>query len=257
MNRMIDTHCHLDFAQFDNDRPSMIERAEKVGVSDIIHIGIDQSSWHWDLPADGGSVRIWRTAGLHPNSAATEWTDSLRNALRTFLETEEVVGVGETGIDLFRSADSLEIQIAAFQAHVELSQEFDLPIVIHQRAAEKEVLGLLKRVGPVRGVMHCFGGDWDYAKECLDLGLHLGIGGVATYPSASETRAALKRVPRNRLLLETDAPFLAPQPVRGDRNEPAYLTHVVDAIAEARTESAKEVRGYTTENAIRLFGLDR
>ena len=252
---IIDTHCHLDFPQFDDDRDEVLARAGEAAVSDIIHIEIDPGRWKHNDPQQGKSPKIWRTAGLHPNSVASEWGDDVLEHLRSSIESGGFIGVGESGIDLFRSSDSLEIQRSAFEAHIRLAQDLDLPLVIHQREAEEEVLGVLRRAGPVRGVMHCFGGDWGYASACIELGLHLGIGGVSTYPSAAGTREALKRAPRNRLLLETDAPFLAPQPVRGKRNESAYLGYVVGTIAETRGEHEDEVRRYTTRNAIELFGL--
>jgi TatD DNase family protein len=221
----------------------------------MILIGIDPQSWAATARMCADSLPLWRTAGLHPNSVPELWDANLEAALREEAAGGDLVAIGETGVDLYRSSDSRELQMEAFDAQLHLAQEFALPIVIHQRDAQSEVLEVLARHGEVRGVMHCFGGDWDFAQECLRAGLHLGIGGVATFRNSHETRDALRKAPLDRLLLETDAPFLAPQSVRGRRNEPAYLRHVVDTLAATRTESESEIEAATTRNAATLFGL--
>ncbi len=252
---IIDTHCHLDFPQFDGDRSEVLARAATGGIAGIILIGIDPRSWKATSEFDAGPVKCWRTVGVHPNSVASLWNADLLNLLRKEANTGELVGIGETGIDLFRSRESRDLQIQAFDAHLKLSQDLELPIVIHQRNAEEEVLDVLRGYGNVKGVMHCFGGDWRFAQQCLELGLHLGIGGVATFKNSKATRSAIERIPADRILLETDAPYLAPQAVRGKRNEPAYLRHVVEVIATCRGISASDVEDLTTSNASELFGL--
>lgn len=253
---IIDTHCHLDFDRFDADRDDVIERAEESGVRGFILIGIEPASWRATDRLCSGNNRFWRAAGLHPNSVADLWDGELEGALASEIETGSLVAIGESGVDLYRSRDSRELQMEAFDAHLRLAKSAGLPIVIHQRSAEDEVIEVLSRHQPVSGVMHCFSGDWDFAQKSLDLGLHLGIGGVATYPSAGATREAIRQAPLDRLLLETDAPFLAPQPVRGKRNEPGYLTYVVETIAETRGISRTVVEDSTTRNAVALFGIE-
>jgi TatD DNase family protein len=252
---IIDTHCHLDFPQFDADRSDVLARAAIEGIRGVILIGVDPKSWLATSEFEAGPVECWRTAGVHPNSVESLWNADLLNLLRKEANMGELVGIGETGIDLFRSRESRDLQIQAFDAHLEFSQDLELPIVIHQRAAEEEVLEVLRNYGNVKGVMHCFGGDWRFAKQCLELGLHLGIGGVATFKNSEATRNVIERMPANRILLETDAPYLAPQPVRGKRNEPSYLRHVVEVIATCRGISTSAVEDLTTENASELFGL--
>ncbi|CAN5481893.1 TatD family hydrolase [soil metagenome] len=252
---IVDTHCHLDFEQFDCDRSAVIERAERNGVVGYILIGIDPPGWESTRQLAGTYENMWRTAGLHPNSVAKYWNAELESALRDEIAAGGIVGIGETGVDLFRSDENRKEQMEAFDIQVGLARSSGLPVAIHQRNAEAEVLEVLARHGVVAGVMHCFGGDWDFARRCLDHGLHLGIGGVATYKSAAATRDAINRAPENRLLLETDAPFLAPQGQRGRRNEPAFLPTVVETIAKCRGISAGQVEEITTQNASSLFGL--
>lgn len=253
---IVDTHCHLDFKQFDADRDEVIFRAVENGVRGMILIGIDPESWKSTESLCAGASRFWRTVGLHPNSVRHLWNDKLATDLRREILAPGIVGVGETGIDLYRSSESLEIQREAFEVHLQIAADANLPIVIHQRAAEDAVLEVLRRHKPVEGVMHCFSGNWEFASACLDLGLHLGIGGVATYKSAADTREAIKAAPLDRLLLETDAPFLAPQPERGKRNEPSFLPHVVEVIASCTGKAPAEIEQATTENAMSLFGID-
>lgn len=252
---IIDTHCHLDFPAFDEDRDAVFERASQAGVVGFILIGIHPESWASTREIACQRRDVWRAAGLHPNSAAELWSDALLAKLRDEASGGEIVAIGETGIDLYRSKESIDIQAEAFRAQLRLAKSLDLPIVIHQRDAEQEVLDILRGEGGAHGVLHCFGSDWQFASACLDLGLHLGIGGVATFKRSDATRQAIAKCPADRLLLETDAPFLAPQRHRGKRNEPAYLREVVEVIAAARGQSQEEVEEFTTSNARALFGL--
>jgi len=252
---IIDTHCHLDFPAFDEDREAMFERARQAGVDGFILIGIHPENWQSTRAIADARQNVWRAAGLHPNSAAEMWSDRLLAELRDEATNGEIVAIGETGIDLYRSEESIDIQVDAFRAQIRLAKSLDLPIIIHQRDAEAEVLAALRQEGGARGVLHCFGGDWEFASACLDLGLHLGIGGVATYKRSDATRDAIARAPADRLVLETDAPFLAPQRHRGKRNEPAYLREVVEVIAAARGVPSTEIEQRTTANACELFGI--
>ena len=252
---IIDTHCHLDYPQFDEDRNAMLTRAAAQGVEGLILIGTDPQSWAATRELCADASGRWRTAGIHPNSVEDRWDSQLEQALRAEAAAGELVGIGETGVDLFRSNSSKRLQMEAFDAHLQLAREIGLPIVIHQRDAEEEVLEVLDNHPSVSGVLHCFGGDWSFAQKCLACGLHLGIGGVATFKRADATRDAVRQAPLERLVLETDAPYLAPQARRGKRNEPAFLPYVVETIAAARGVSTLEIEAATTRNAVALFGL--
>jgi TatD DNase family protein len=253
---IIDTHCHLDFPAFDEDRDEVVSRARLAGVQGIVLIGIDPHSWRSTEALAAGHAGFWRAAGIHPNSVSEHWNPASQVALENEVQDGGIVAVGETGIDLYRARDNRDEQIEAFRFHLSLAQVNDLPVIIHQRAAEPDVVDVLKAGGAIRGVLHCFGGDWPFAKQCLELGLMLGIGGVATFPRSADVRDAIGRAPADRLLLETDAPYLAPQGKRGKRNEPAYLSAVVSTIAACRSTTADVIERQTTENALRLFSLD-
>jgi TatD DNase family protein len=194
-----------------------------------------------------------RAAGVHPNSAGT-WEAGTADLLAAELSRPGVVALGEIGLDFYRDSADPDTQRAVFAAQLEIASALDMPVIIHQRDAELEVLELLQRFAPLRGVMHCFTGDAGYARQCLELGLHLGIGGVLTFPRSDAVREAVRSAPLDRLLLETDAPFIAPQPWRGRRNEPAYVAAVATTLADVLALEVPVVAEQTTRNSVELFG---
>ena len=256
MRPIIDTHCHLDFDQFIGDLDSVYDRNRLNAIGAVILIGTTPQSWQKTTEIASRRQNTWRAAGIHPNAVQDVWNQSVESELRNELQNPGIVAVGETGLDLFRSEQSLDDQVRAFERHLELSDEFELPVVIHQRNAEAEVMDVLSDFAPVSGVMHCFSGDWSFAERCIEVGLHLGIGGIATYPSAGNVRDAISQIPVDRLVLETDAPFLAPQAKRGKRNEPSFLRLTLSVVAETMKISENEAADRTTDNAISLFGLE-
>lgn len=253
MTSIVDTHCHLDLEAFDEDRSEMFDRALRAGVHAMVLVGYNPERW-----ATTGELRekqpyLTRTLGIHPNDADL-WNDDIAHKLGREVDSSRPVAIGEIGLDFYRSKDNSLQQKRAFVAQLELAADLDLPVVIHQRDAEEEVLNLLESV-PVRaGVMHCFTGDVAFAERCLDLGFYLGIGGVLTFRRSDEIREAVRQAPFGRLVLETDAPFLAPQPQRGKRNEPAFLTMVIAELAHIRGVTEDDIVRQTTQNAIELFG---
>lgn len=253
MTSIVDTHCHLDLEAFDGDRAEVFQRALSAGVHTMILIGYNPERWRTtaDLCSQHGYLR--RTVGVHPNDAQI-WDDQMSARLRGEIEASRPVAIGEIGLDFYRSADNAKQQRCAFVAQLEIAAEFNLPVVIHQRAAEDEVIKILADVRPRSGVMHCFTGNQGYAERCLDLGLYLGIGGVVTYPRSNEIRDAVAAAPLDRLVLETDAPFLAPQVQRGKRNESSLLPAVLQEVARVRDASEVDVAERTTNNAVHLFG---
>ncbi len=252
---LFDTHCHLDFTAFDADRDATLARARAADVAGLVLIGIDPDSWRRTTRLSRELGSCWRTVGIHPNSVQNDWNAGTREQMCNELASADVVGVGETGIDLFRSSESLNCQVEAFEVHLDIARKMDLPVVIHQRNAEAEVLDVVRNAGGAKGIMHCFEGDWRFALRCLDLGLTLGIGGVATYKRSTQTREAIARIPADRYVLETDAPFLAPQSRRGDRNEPAFLTEIAEVVAHCRSQSVDAIAEESTANACSLFGV--
>jgi TatD DNase family protein len=250
---LVDTHAHLDLPEFDADREAVFERARAAGVRAIVLIGYDPERWRTTERLCASHPWLVRAVGLHPNSASL-WSPALHASLRAELDRGDAVAIGEIGLDFFREHAAPELQRAAFAAQLALARERDMPIIIHQRNAEHETLDMLAPFAPVRGVMHCFSGDSAFAERCLALGLSLGVGGVLTYRKSEAVRAAIASAPLERLVLETDAPFLAPQSRRGQRNESALMIEAQQLVAELQQVSPDEVARRTTDNAVDLFG---
>jgi TatD DNase family protein len=253
MSSLIDTHAHLDLPEFDVDRAAVLQRSRTAGVHATLLIGFDPERWRSTAALCASRPELVRAVGVHPNSAE-QWNADVQADLEAELARGDAVAVGEIGLDYFRQHANPDQQRAAFATQLQLAQAAGLPIIIHQRQAEAELLETLTPFAPLRGVLHCFSGDADFAARCLELGLHLGVGGVATYPKSSAVREALAAAPLERLLLETDAPFLAPRSRRGKRNEPAYLLETLELIARERGVSADAIAHATTANALALFG---
>jgi TatD DNase family protein len=250
---IIDTHAHLDLADFATDRGDVLRRALDAGVHAIVLIGFNPKRWRSTAALCDEYPWLRRTVGIHPNEAEL-WSPAVAVKLEREIADTQPLAVGEIGLDFYRDSADVTSQRRAFDAQIGIARAADLPIAIHQRAAEDEVLAALVPLGPVRGIMHCFSGDASFADRCIELGLHLGVGGVATFPKSSAVREALVRVPMERIVVETDAPYLAPQPWRGRRNEPAYLAAVLEMLATLRSMSVAEVAKQTSENAVALFG---
>lgn len=253
MSLLIDTHAHIDLPDFDADREVVMQRALDAGIGGIVAIGFNPERWRSTRELADHYPHVRRTVGLHPNNA-TMWSDDLRTALREELASDDVVAVGEIGLDFFRDHASRDLQRRCFADQLKLAMEASLPIVIHQRSAEADLLEILRPFAPVSGVLHCFSGDTQFAGECLQMGLHLGVGGVFTYPKSDGVRRAVTNAPLERILLETDSPYLAPQGQRGKRNEPANVRLVADRLAEERSVALSTIAEVTTGNAMALFG---
>jgi TatD DNase family protein len=244
-----DTHCHLGY---DGQDPAQEHhRAVLAGVTAMLCVGTDaaNSARARELTRLPG-VR-W-SAGLHPNDAsrfAAEWP-----ALATLARSPGCAAIGETGLDCYRDRTPLAEQEASLRAHLQLARELGLPVVLHCRDAFAPMFELLRAWAPVRGVMHCFSGGVAEARTALDLGLMLSFAGPLTYPKNQALRDAAAFAPAAAVLVETDAPFLAPQPQRGKRNEPAFVMHTLATLAEVRSISLREAAELTFANAIRLFG---
>lgn len=254
--RLADSHCHLDDRQFASDRMEVIERGQEAGVDYLLAIGTG------DGPPDlEAGVRladeypfIYATVGIHPNDAAKTGPDIFRH-LEGLLRHPKVRAMGEIGLDYHWDVPK-ETQIPVFREQLALAAEVRLPVVIHTRDAWNDTLEELKKHWVPTGLpclMHCFTGDAEMARECLELGFYLAFGGVTTFPKSQAIREAARITPIDRMLLETDAPYLAPVPHRGKRNEPAYVADTARAIAAIRGMSPEELAQKTTENFARLF----
>jgi TatD DNase family protein len=255
--RLIDTHAHLDSTQFDPDREEVIHRALGAGIQ-IITMGTDLDSSEQAVQL-AQTYGIFAAVGVHPHEAHRFVNDRQLDAavpaqLETLLQEERVVAMGEIGLDSFKNYSPHEAQLIAFQEQLALAQRLKKPVVIHNREARGDLLKILKDAN-VAGVVHSFTGDGALAQEILSLGFYIGINGIITFPKSQALREAVKEIPLERLLLETDAPYLAPIPQRGRRNEPLYVRHVAECVAQIRSLPLEKLAEVTTKNAQRLFQL--
>ena len=257
---LIDTHAHLTDPKFDEDRDAVLTRAAEQGVRMILVVGdtVDASQAALTLAA-GQPGRLFGAAGVHPHHGATFDGASLV-ALRRLTAHPACVAVGEIGLDYHYDFSPREAQRYAFAAQLDLARERDLPVILHCREAFDDLFAILSD-HPVAGddgpggVLHCFTGDAEQARRAVDMGLRIGVAGMITFKKADALRQALAEVPLERLVVETDAPYLAPHPHRGRRNEPAFTVHTALALAQLRGVSAEQMMAITTENARRLFRL--
>ncbi len=254
----IDTHLHLDDERYQGDRQEVIRRAREAGVEVMINVGTNLPGCQKSLELAEDYSFIYAAVGIHPHYAAGIDSKILNN-LREFAKTEKVAAIGEIGLDYYRDLSPRDEQKHLFKKLLHLAKDLGLPVMIHCREAEEEVLKVLveEKIGQVGGVMHCFSGDSDLADRVIDLGLHLSFAGQITFPNAENLRGVLKKVPLERLFLETDAPYLAPQTMRGKRNEPAFIRYTAEEIARVKEVKLEELAGITSENARRLFRIPK
>ena len=256
---MVDTHCHLYDEAFDTDRDDAVKRAVAVGVDMMLLPGIDSKSHAQQEALAAQYPQYFRQMmGLHPTSVDDNYEAELAIVHdKLFASLSDYVGVGEIGLDLYWDKTYLEQQREVLHRQMSWAEEFGLPVALHIRKAHNEVFGLLRDINrsSYRGVMHCFGGSLQEAWRAVEMGFMLGIGGVVTFKNATMAEVA-KAVPLDRLLLETDAPYLSPVPHRGERNESSYIPLIAQKIADLRGISVDAVAEQTTANASQLFGLD-
>lgn len=254
---LIDTHAHLDDAQLLGDLPAVLARAAAAGVGRIVAVATSAPSSAVTVALAAEHTALSATVGIHPNHAAEAAADAWDEVLRLVTQPD-VVAVGETGLDRHWHDTPLPLQEEFFARHLELARRHGLAVVIHCREAEADVVRMLRedyeRHGPVRGVMHSFTGTQATAEACLAMGLYLSFAGMVTYKNAQPLREVARRVPLDRLLVETDSPYLAPVPLRGKRNEPAHVIHTAVVLAALHEISPDVLAERTTHNARALFG---
>ena len=255
---MIDSHCHLADETFVGDLDGAITRARDAGLTSALCILAAG-----DEPEAGRAERVrqaWDAVrfatGVHPHSAGTFVDDAERSATTTRAHAERfgVCGIGEIGLDYHYDFAPRDVQQRVFAAQLALARELDRPVIIHTREATDDTFAILQESGGVRGVFHCFTGDEAMARRALDIGFYLSFAGIVTFPKADSLRAAARLVPADRLLIETDSPYLAPVPLRGKRNEPAHVARVAQSLAETRGTSVADLINQTTDNFGALFG---
>jgi TatD DNase family protein len=255
---LIDTHAHLFDDRFADDLPAVLERAAAAGVERVVCLGIDLESSRRSVEIANRFPMVVAAVGIQPNSAAEakpgDWDEIVKLAERE----PRVVAIGETGLDRYWDRAPFPLQEDYFARHMELARRLGKPFVIHCREAEADVVKALRAEsakGPPRAVMHSFSGDLATARACLEMGLYVSFAGMVTFPKAQELRDVAREVPLYRLLVETDCPYLAPQPVRGKRNEPAFVAHTAAVLAQVKGVSVAELEEHATRNARALFGL--
>ena len=243
----IDSHCHLNYLENPEEK---IVNARESGVEAILCIGVEHDRIAEVVDLATRFRRVWCSVGEHPDSAegSPDW-------IRNFIDHPKVVAIGETGLDYFREEGKANrtAQISSFDSQLHLANECGFPIVVHTRCAEKDTIDLIRNHPGVQGVLHCFTESWEMAKIALDLGFYISISGIVTFKNAEQVKDVAKRVPDDRLLIETDAPWLAPVPRRGKSNEPAYLVHTAEYIASLRGQSTQFLGDVTSTNFFNLF----
>lgn len=251
---MIDSHCHLDFTNFEKDFDDVLVRAAEAGVTKIINPGVDLSTSRKAVALAEKFPQIFAAVGFHPSEAEKLSADNFA-ALEQLAQNSKVVAIGEIGLDFFKNQKSAKVQTEAFERQLALAQKVNKPVIIHAREADAEIFATLDQFKNLHGVFHCFGSDWDFAEQVLARGFFIGLTGIVTFANAVNVQEVARKTPLEKLLIETDAPFLAPQKFRGERCEPAFVVEVVQKIAELKNLSSEEIAAQTTKNAEELFGI--
>ncbi|MFS1510860.1 TatD family hydrolase [Chengkuizengella sp. SCS-71B] len=253
---LIDTHVHLNAEQFNEDREQVIERARQNGVSIMINVGFNRETIPETIELAEKYEFIYAVVGWHPTDAIHMIPEDL-NWIESLCNHKKVVAVGEIGLDYYWDTSPKDIQQKVFRQQIRLARKVNKPIVIHNRDAHQDVVNILaeENAAEVGGVMHCYSGSWEIAKKCLDMNFYISFGGPVTFKNAKQPKEVLKNVPLDRLLVETDCPYLTPHPYRGKRNETSYVKYVAEAAAELKGLSFDEIARITTNNAKKCFQI--
>jgi len=253
----VDSHCHLDFPELAAELPQLLAAMREHEVTHALCIGVDLPAWSNVLAIAQSHANLYATAGVHPDYVDTPEPSVAE--LVAMAQADKVVAIGETGLDYFRLEGDLEWQRERFRTHIRAARETNKPLVIHTRAAAVDTLAIMRDegAGEVGGVMHCFTETWEVARAALNLGFHISFSGIVTFKNAVELKDVARRVPLDRMLIETDSPYLAPVPFRGKRNQPAWVRYVGEAIAQLRGAPVDAIARATSDNFFRLFRIAR
>jgi len=251
---LIDTHCHLDFPEFQKDRDEVLQRARQAGIGYIINIGSSLEGSRRSVELAGQHDCVYATVGIHPHEADKVDKQALV-ALRELAGSRKVVGIGEIGLDYYKGYSKPENQKVLFTALLTLAKDLNLPVVIHNRDAQADTLKIIKPFLPLKVVVHCFSGDESFLRQCLSEGFFVSFTCNISYKKAAGLRDLLRLTPVERLFLETDAPFLPPEGMRGRRNEPSYVKYLADEVSKITGRPPEEIARITTQNAKQFFGL--
>jgi len=253
--KLVDTHCHVDFHHFDDDREAVFDRYAAAGGEWLVAVAVDLENVPRLFALAEERANVYCSVGIHPNHEIE--TEPTVMQLCELAAHPKCVAIGETGMDFFRHHVNREIQEARFRTHIRAAKRMSKPVIVHMREADADTMRILQGEGvdTCGGIMHCFSSTWEIARQALDLGMSISFSGNVTFKRNETLREVASRVPEEALLIETDAPYLAPVPYRGKRNEPAYVRHVAECIAEVRGVTAKYIAELTCENARRRFGV--
>ena len=252
---LIDSHCHLEYEGLVDDQDAVLARAKDAGVGGFLNISTKQSEWDQVVGTAADSDVVWASVGIHPHHA-DDHQDLTREALLDATRHRRVIGIGETGLDYFYEHSDRAAQQKLFRLHIDVARETGLPLIIHTRDAEEDTLAILrdeKAKGEFPALIHCFTASAEFGAAVLDLGLSISISGIVTFKNAKDLQAVVKTIPQDRLLVETDSPFLAPVPHRGRTCEPGYVRDTAQFVADLREESFDYLAEYTTRNFFALF----
>lgn len=256
MVQLFDTHVHLNVEQFGEDKEAVIDRAREAGVTMMNVVGFDRETIKGAIDLAETYSFIYATVGWHPVDAVDMAPEDL-DWIESLADHSKVVAIGETGLDYHWDKSPADVQKDVFRQQIDLAKNVNLPLVIHGRESQEDIVAIMEEegLGPAGGIMHCYSGDIETAKRSLELGFHISFGGPVTFKNAQMPKDVAKEVPLDRLLIETDCPFLAPHPYRGKRNEPAYVVKVAEKLAELHDMSFEQLVETTTANAKALFKI--
>ena len=249
----VDSHCHLDFPELAEDLPDILKSMDQNHVGRALVVAVSKPEWGRIMAMAESHSALYASVGVHPDYPDTE--EPTVESLVDAAQHPKVVAIGETGLDYYRGSEPFDWQRERFRVHIRASRQCDLPLIIHTRSAAEDTLRIMAEEGAQApgGVMHCFTETWEVAKRAMDLNFYISFSGIVTFRNAVELQEVARRVPLERMLIETDAPFLAPVPYRGKRNDPSKVKHVAEKIADLRGISVAEVQERTTANFFELF----
>lgn len=254
---MIDTHSHIYLDQFDEDREEVMSRAIDAGVRAIFMPAIDFSSIEQMDKLSESGISLYKMAGIHPCDIGSTLPEKLKENLFEYCQRDDFYGVGETGLDYYWSTDHIEMQKKSLKIHFEVARYTNKPIILHNRESTSDLLAIMEKEqdGKVQGIWHCFNGTAEEGRRAIDLGFHLGIGGVVTFKNGGVDKT-VAQLPLNKMILETDAPYLSPTPMRGKRNEPAFIRYTAQKLADIFEMGIDELIAITSDQAKALFNID-
>jgi len=254
---LIDSHAHLEMPEFRRDLTEVIQRAKASGIDYIFTVGTEKKDWNRALEIAHSHPSVYSILGVHPHNAR-EIDEETYPTLRKLCADDKVRAYGEIGLDFYRNLSPQDVQLNRFREQIQLAKELGLPIVVHDREAHQETLEILKseKAEGSGGIIHCFSGDYHMAQECIEMGFYISVPGTVTFKNTGGFQEIIKGLPLESLLIETDAPFLAPVPFRGKRNEPSYVRYTAQKVAEIKKVSLEKVAEVTTENALRVYRLE-